>query len=43
MKYMYEIPSAEVVYLFQGMNFCDSDGNTENYGTENPWDIPDND
>ena len=42
-KGLYESPSAEVVYLSQEMNFCDSDGNTENYGSQDPWDIPDND
>ena len=42
-KGLYESPSAEAVYLYQEMNFCESDGNTENYGDQDPWTIPDND
>ena len=39
----YETPEAEVIRLVQMMSVCGSDGTTENYGNQDPYDIPDND
>ena len=42
-KGLFESPSADAVFLYQEMNFCASNGNTDNYGEQDPWTIPDND
>ena len=42
-KGLYESPSAEIVCISEETNFLGSDGNTEDYGEVDPWDIPDND
>ena len=39
----YDSPFSEVVSLMEETNFMGSDGNTENYGEQDPWGIPDND
>ena len=39
----YEAPEAETIRLVQMMSVCDSNGTTENYGEQDPYEIPDND
>lgn len=39
----YTPPCVEFLSLEQEENFLGSDGNTENYGDQDPWTIPDND
>ena len=39
----YDSPLSEVVSMIEEINFMGSDGGTENYGNDDPWDIPDND
>ena len=42
-KEAYESPFVEVVDVLPVMTVCASNGETENYGQLDPWDIPDND
>jgi hypothetical protein len=42
-KWLYESPITEEVFLAQERHFCGTNGETQNYDHQDPWNIPDND
>ena len=42
-KGVYDAPHVDVLFIVPGSLMIGSNGSTQNYDTQNPWNAPDND